>query len=57
MEDEININIKIERLDKNISKINDEIREFIFKLRGLCKVTNYSQIETKMVNLNEKKEI
>ena len=50
MKDEIKLNIKIERLDKNIPKINDEIREFVFKLRRLCEVKDYSQIETKMIN-------
>ena len=47
--DEINITISIVSLVGNIGKINVVIRDFVFKLKGLCEVTNYSQIKTEMV--------
>lgn len=52
--EEINIKISIERFEKNLSKINDEIRIFVSKLKELCEVKDYNLIKLKMINPDER---
>ena len=48
MKDDIKLTINIDRLEKNLGKINDEIRSFVLRLRKLCEVKDFNLIKLKM---------
>lgn len=56
--DKIIIEIELERLNNEVGKINNLIKGITFDLNKIegCNVTKYSQVKTKMINPNEKKE-
>ena len=49
MKDKIRLTISIDRFEKNLEKINNEIKEFVSKLKKLCKVKDYNLIKLKMI--------
>ena len=54
MKDKISVELSINRFEKNLGKINDEIRTFVSKLKELCEVKDYNLIKLKIVNPDEK---
>ena len=57
--DKIMIEISLERLNNEIGRINNLIKGLVFDLNKVngCKVTHYSQIETKMINPEKKENV